>query len=106
MVNYTITCAEMSEKDVALIRSLMGIVQHGQGAEWQYVEGPEADVVIVDMASHSGRSAAKKANARAVITYADPDQTLIPNTITLTKPARAREMMEVLASVHQKLSGA
>lgn len=103
MTIFTITCAEMSEKDVALIRSLMGIVQFGQGVEWQYVEGPEADVVVVDMAGHSGRSAAKKANARAVITYADPDQTLIPNTITLTKPARARDMMDVLAQVQQKL---
>lgn len=104
MLTYTLTCAEMSEKDVALIRSLMGIVAHGQGVEWQYVEGPEADVVVVDMAAHAGRSAAKKANARAVITYADPDQTLIPNTFLLTKPARARDMMEVLAQVQKKLA--
>lgn len=106
MTTYTLTCSSMSEKDVALIRSLLGIVNKGSKAEWVYVDGPDADVAIVDVEERSGVSALKKGTARAMVAYASPDQTLIPNTFVLGKPARARDFMEVLASIQQRLEAA
>lgn len=105
MAAYTVTCTSMGEKDTALIKSLFGIVGKGQGAEWTYVDTPDADIIIIDPEWREGRSALKQAKAaRATIVYASPDQTLIPNTFVLGKPARARDLLDVLASVHQKLS--
>jgi hypothetical protein len=106
MTAYTVTCSSMSEKDTALIKSLFGIIGKGQGAEWSYVDAAEADVVIIDPEAQGGRSALKKGVARALIVYASPDQTLIPNSFVLSKPARARDLLDVLASVHQKLASA
>ncbi len=103
MSKYSVTCAAMNEKDVALIKSLLGIVGRGQGAEWSYVEGPDADVVIVDTEERSGMTALKSGKSRAMVAYASPDKTLIPNTFALTKPARARDLMEVLAAIQRRL---
>jgi hypothetical protein len=94
----------MSDKDTALVKSLFGIIGKGQGAEWTYVDDPEADVVIIDPEVRGGRSALRQGVARAVIVYASPDQTLVPNTFVLSKPARARDLLDVLAQVHQKLA--
>lgn len=99
---YSITCSAMSERDVALIKSLIGIIGKSQGAEWVYSEEPEADVVIIDTDGR-GNLAALKAKPRAVVTYASPDRTLVPNTFALTKPARARDLMEVLSSIQTRL---
>ena len=51
----------------------------------------------------SGNLAALKSKPRAVVTYASPDRTLVPNTFALTKPARARDLMEVLSSIQTRL---
>jgi fructose-specific component phosphotransferase system IIB-like protein len=95
----------MGERDVALIKSLLGIVGKGQGAEWVYSESDTADVVIVDT-DNRGSLSALKSKPRVIITYASPDSTLVPNAIFLAKPARARELMEVLTSVQAKLEKA
>ncbi len=103
MSRYSITCAGMSERDVALIRSLVGIVGKTQEVEWVYSEAPEADVVIIDTDTH--RPGALTVRPRAIVAYASPDKTLIPNTFALGKPARARDLMDVLASIHGSLAG-
>lgn len=99
---YSITCSAMDERDVALIKSLLGIISKGPNATWAYADGPEADVVIVDT-DHNGHKSIKEMKPKAVVAYASPDKTLIPNTFALTKPARARELMEVLDAVRAKL---
>lgn len=103
MSKYSITCAGMNERDAALIKSLVGIVGKGQGAEWVYSDEPDADVVIIDTDTH--KPGALKTKPRAIVAYASPDKTLIPNTFALSKPARARDLMEVLASIHGSLAG-
>lgn len=99
---YSITCSAMDERDVALIKSLLGIISKGANAAWAYADGPEADVVIVDT-DNNGHKGIKEMKPKAVVAYASPDKTLIPNTFALTKPARARELMEVLDAVKAKL---
>jgi hypothetical protein len=103
---YSITCAAMNERDVALIKSLIGIVGRGQEAEWVYCETPDADVVIIDTDVRGTTGLLKERKPRAVVAYASPDKTLIPNTFALTKPARARELMEVLTSIHARIGSA
>lgn len=101
---YSITCASMNERDVALIKSLIGIIGRGQGAEWVYSETLDADVVIVDTDARGHLNALKDRKPRAIVAYATPDKTLIPNTFALTKPARAREFMDVLTSIQARLA--
>lgn len=103
MSRYSITCSGMNERDTALIKSLVGIVGKSEGAEWVYSDEPEADVIIIDTDAH--RPSALKTKPRAIVAYASPDKTLIPNTFALGKPARARDLMEVLASIHSSLAG-
>lgn len=105
MSRYSISCSSMSERDVALIKSLIGIVGRSNGVEWVYSESPDADVLIVDTDERSGLTALKASKPKALVAYATPDKTLIPNTFALTKPARARDLMEVLASIHTRLDG-
>lgn len=102
MSTYSITCAAMEERDVALIKSLLGIINKGASATWAYADAGEADVVIVDT-DNNGHKGIKELKPRAIVAYASPDKTLIPNTFALTKPARARELMEVLEAVKAKL---
>lgn len=101
---YTISCASLGERDVALIKSLLGIVGKVAGAEWEFSEAQTADVVIID--TDQSRVGSLDPKPRAVITYASPDKTLVPNTFALYKPARARDLMEVLTSVHERLVAA
>lgn len=101
---YTISCSALGERDVALIKSLLGIVGKVGGVEWQYGELDSADVVIIDT-EHS-RVGSLDPRPRAIITYATPDKTLVPNTFALYKPARARDLMEVLTHVHSRLASA
>lgn len=100
---YSITCSAMDERDVALIKSLIGIISKGANATWAYADGPDADVVIVDTDNNGHKKGMKDIKPKAVVAYASPDKTLIPNTFALTKPARARELMEVLDAVKAKL---
>lgn len=99
---YTITCHSMAEKDVALIKSLLGIVGKVAGADWEWREAAPADVVIIDT-DHARVGSLKEAKPRAVVTYVSPDKTLVPNTIALGKPARARDLIDVLTMVHARL---
>lgn len=86
---YSISCSSMNEHDVALIKSLLAIVGKNPGAEWVYSESPSAaDVVIMD--TDSQKPAGLTVKPRAIVAYATADQTLIPNTYALQKPARAR----------------
>jgi hypothetical protein len=75
-------------------------------AEWVYSDSPDADVVIMDADAPARSSGASGHKPKAVVAYADPDKTLIPNTFALTKPARARELMEVLTDIHARLGAA
>lgn len=104
-LKYSITCSAMNERDVALIKSLLGIVGKVAGVEWVYSDDPDADVVIIDTEA-SRVSSLKDRRPRAIVTYASPDKTLVPNTFALTRPARARDLMEVLASIQARLAGA
>lgn len=104
-LKYSITCSGMSERDVALIKSLLGIVGKVAGVEWVYSDEPGADVVILDTDA-SRVSSLKEHKPKAIVAYASPDKTLIPNTFALYKPARARDLMEVLTSVQGRLAGA
>lgn len=99
---YSICCNALGERDVALIKSLLGIVGKVAGVEWVFSEGPTADVVIID--TDNTRVGGLDPKPRAIITYASPDKTLVPNTFALTKPARARDLMEVLTSVQARLA--
>lgn len=102
MPKYSISCSAMNERDVALFKSLIAIVGRGQGAEWVYnEEGEAADVVIVDSDARGHAKLAHK--PRAIVAYASPDKTLIPNTFALTKPARARDLIELLVSIQARL---
>lgn len=101
---YTISCSSLGERDVALIKSLLGIVGKVGGVEWHFSEAEAADVVIIDT-DHS-RVGNLEPKPRAIITYASPDKTLVPNTFALYKPARARDLMEVLTSVQARLAEA
>lgn len=103
-LQYSISCSAMNERDVALIKSLLGIIGKVAGVEWVYSEGPEADVIIID--TESGGLGSLKAKPRAIVTYASVDKTLIPNTFALTKPARARDLIDVLTSVQGRLASA
>jgi hypothetical protein len=98
MPKYSISCSAMDERDVALFKSLISIIGRGQAAEWVYNEqGEIADVVIVDA---DARGHAKLVHRpRAIVAYAQPDKTLIPNTFALAKPARARDFMELLVTI-------
>jgi hypothetical protein len=103
-LKYSITCSAMNERDVALIKSLLGIIGKVAGVEWVYSEEPNADVLIVDTdATRLGNLSHKP---KAIVTYASPDKTLIPNTFALYKPARARDLMDVLTSVQERLAKA
>lgn len=107
MSRYSISCSAMSERDVALIKSLIGIVGRSNGVEWVYSEDSNADVLIVDMDERNAQTAMKTSKPKALVAYASPDKTLIPNTFALIKPARARDLMAVLGSIHAQLgSGA
>lgn len=103
MSRYSISCSAMNEHDVALIKSLIGIVGRSNGVEWVYCEDANADVLIVDMDERSGQAAMKASTPKALVAYASADKTLIPNTFALMKPARARDLMEVLGSIHNQL---
>lgn len=94
----------MDEHDIALIKSLVGIVSKGSKTEWVYSEDANADVVIVDADGPGFRSKLTGHTPKAIVAYADPDRTLIPNTFALTKPARARELMEVLEGIQTRLN--
>lgn len=103
-LKYSITCSSMGDRDVALIKSLLGIIGKAGGVEWVYSDDPAADVVIIDTDA-TRVSSLKEHKPKAVVAYASPDKTLIPNTFALYKPARARDLMEVLASVQARLAG-
>lgn len=102
-VKYSITCSFSDEREVALIKSLVGIIGKGSKAEWFYSDSPDADVVIMDADAQGRSSGLNGHKPKAVVAYAEPDKTLIPNTFALTKPARARELMEVLADIQARL---
>lgn len=99
---YSISCTALGDRDVALIKSLLGIIGKVAGVEWVFSEDPVADVVIID--TEHVRVGNLEPKPRAIITYTSPDQTLVPNTFALTKPARARDLMDVLASVQARLA--
>jgi len=103
---YSITCSSMDEREVALIKSLIGIVGKGAKVEWVYSDSPDADVVIVDADGQGFQSKVSGHKPKAIVAYAEPDRTLIPNTFALTKPARARELMDVLAGIQARLETA
>lgn len=105
-VKYSITCAFTDEREVALIKSLVGIVGKGAKAEWFYSDSPDADVVIMDADAQNRPAGLTGHRPKAVVAYAEPDKTLIPNTFALTKPARARELMELLAGIQARLETA
>lgn len=96
---YSITCADMGEHDVALIKSLLAIVGKVGGVEWVWSDA-RADVVIVD----AGHAPSAAPPARAVIAYAGNGEAPLPDAIALHKPARAREFMGVLTSVKDRLT--
>jgi uncharacterized Rossmann fold enzyme len=89
----------MNEHDVALIKSLVAIIGRGTAIKWVYHDESDADVVIVDMDERANMKVTHKRKPRALVAYASPDRTLIPNTYALTKPARARELMQLLDSI-------
>lgn len=101
---YSITCSAMGDHDVALIKSLLTIVGKVGGVEWVWSDAP-ADVVIVD-AEHTPPAQLQELHPRAVIAYAAATQDLVPDAISLHKPARARDFMGVLASVKERLASA
>lgn len=101
---YSITCSDMGEHDVALIKSLLAIVGKVGGVEWVWSDAP-ADVVIVDP-EHAALEQLWDLHPRAVIAYAAAEKARVPNAIALHKPARAREFMGVLASVKDRLASA
>ncbi|HQV40620.1 MAG: hypothetical protein IT466_09425 [Moraxellaceae bacterium] len=103
-VKYSITCSFSDEREVALIKSLVGIVGKSSDVEWVYSDKPDADIVIMDADAQNRPSGLKDHKPKAIVAYAEPDKTLIPNTFALTKPARARELMEVLASIESRLA--
>lgn len=105
-MKYSVTCSAMDERDVALIKSLISIVGKSSKVEWFYSDAPDADVVIVDADGQGFQSRLNGQKPKAIVAYAEPDRTLIPNTFALTKPARARELMEVLAGIQAKLETA
>lgn len=100
---YSITCSAMDEHDIALIKSLIGIVGKSQNVEWIYSDTADADVVIIDTDASGSVSGQSVRKAKVVVAYATPDKTLIPNTFALTKPARARELMQVLGGIQSRL---
>lgn len=104
-LKYTITCSAMGDREVALMKSLLGIIGNKvEGVAWEYRDELPADVVIIDTdATRVG--SLKDHKPRAIITYASPDKTLVPNTFALYKPARARDLIEVLTSVQARLAG-
>ncbi|MDP2228971.1 MAG: hypothetical protein Q8J78_16005 [Moraxellaceae bacterium] len=99
---YSVACFAMDERDVALIKSLMGIINKGGNAVWTFADTGAADVLIVDT-DNRGHKGIKDMKPKAIIAYSSPDNTLIPNTFVLTKPARARELMDVLDTVRAKI---
>jgi hypothetical protein len=105
-LKYTVTCSAMGDREVALIKSLLGIIGNKvEGVEWEYRDELPTDVVIIDTDATRIGSNIKDYKPRAIITYASPDKTLIPNTFALYKPARARDLIEVLTSVQARLAG-
>lgn len=100
---YSITCSAMDDHDTALIKSLIAIVGKSHDVEWIYSDTADADVVIVDTDAGGPVTSLSPHKPRAVVAYATPDKTLIPNTFALTKPARARELMEVLGGIQSRL---
>ncbi|MFZ5561463.1 MAG: hypothetical protein ACOY41_08085 [Pseudomonadota bacterium] len=102
---YSITCSAMNDRDVALIKSLLGIIGKIGGVEWTYSDDA-ADVVIVDVEEGGVGSLKTHKNKRALVVYAAPDKTLIPNTFMLNKPARARDLIDVLTAVQARLTPA
>lgn len=101
---YSITCSDMGDHDVALIKSLLAIVGKVGGVEWVWSDAP-ADVVIVDP-EHAAPDRLRELHPRAVIAYAAAAEVRVPDAIALHKPARAREFMGVLASVKDRLASA
>lgn len=95
----------MNDRDVALIKSLLGIIGKIGGVEWTYSDDA-ADVVIVDVEEGGVGSLKTHKNKRALVVYAAPDKTLIPNTFMLNKPARARDLIDVLSAVQARLTPA
>lgn len=104
MSKYTISCPGMNERDVALIKSLLSIVGKVADAEWEFSESDSSDIVVVDTESRGHLTELTGRKPKAVIAYASPDNTLIPNTFTLSKPARARDLIQVLEAIHTKLN--
>ncbi|MDF3030595.1 MAG: hypothetical protein K0R03_1153 [Moraxellaceae bacterium] len=102
-LQYTITCSAMNDRDVAVIKSLLGIIGKVGGADWSYSDDPGADVVIVDVEEGGVGSLKAHKNKRALVVYASPDKTLIPNTFMLNKPARARDLIDVLTAIQNRL---
>lgn len=99
---FSITCTSTSAYDKALFKSLIGIVGRGNGTEWIYSDSSKADVVIVDTDDRSNLALLRQYEHKAVVSYASADRRL-PNTFSLPKPARARELMQLLASIRARL---
>lgn len=102
-LQYSITCSAMNDRDVSLIKSLLGIIGKVGGADWVYSDSSDADIVIVDVEEGGVGSLKAHKNKRALVVYASPDKTLIPNTFMLNKPARARDLIDVLTAIQNRL---
>lgn len=95
----TLTTLGLSLRDEILVKSLLNVVGANTRAEWQFVDGIEADLALCDPQSPLARMAMQRAqqNGRphcVALLYDQQAQSVLPQSIRA--PLRVREFMDML----------
>lgn len=98
----TLTTLGLSLRDEILVKSLLNVVSANTRAEWQFVDGIEADLALCDPQSPLARMAMQRAQQSGrphcvALLHDQQAQSVLPQSIRA--PLRVREFMDMLDGV-------
>lgn len=95
------------DRDLSLFKSVLTTFGHQPNTDWHYQEEGYADVVLIDL-NESEHYVAKLEQARSlgriVVLYSKDTIEVPMNTFVLRKPARARDVLSLLAAAEVRIA--
>lgn len=95
------------DRDLTLFKSVLSTFGHQPNTDWHYQEEGYADVVLIDLTENE-HYVAKLEQARSfgriVVLYSKDTIEAPINTFVLRKPARARDVLSLLAAAEVRMA--
>ena len=95
------------DRDLTLFKSVLSTFGHQPNTDWHYQEEGYADVVLIDL-NEKEHYVAKLEQARSlgriVVLYSKDTIEAPINTFVLRKPARARDVLSLLAAAEVRIT--